>query len=312
MTQILTVATNDFVLLAADRKVCRLFPDGRIEEKEQDVCKLVSLGNIWGVAYTGLAEIQRVPTYEWIAKTLAAGNCRSTGQAGDILSTNARQAVEKISPAQRRLMFAIAGFAYFKGIEGLRPHVSIVSNFTDKRGQPLSKANNVFDCRTYYLKQAQDFLADVEGTPIGSERKELLVRNLRKLVAREIGPRETLRLLVDEILSTSKALAVTDRVPTVGTKILGLCIPRQAVECQLKVGGSLLMGKQPDLRTAAFTCFDPVYNQFEEHGPAFVWGEMAYGPLVGKTDPVTRSQSASVRILHVPTNKPASERKLTG
>jgi len=72
MTQIIAAITQDYVLLVVDRKLTFLEGHKRGQCKDDDTCKLVSLCNMSGIGYTGLAEIDGIPTHEWIATTLAS------------------------------------------------------------------------------------------------------------------------------------------------------------------------------------------------------------------------------------------------
>ena len=72
MTQIIVALTSDYVLLASDRKLTNCGPDGKptgVPNKANE-CKLVHVSNLFGVGYTGHAELEGMPTHEWIAVRL--------------------------------------------------------------------------------------------------------------------------------------------------------------------------------------------------------------------------------------------------
>lgn len=79
MTQILTAMTNEYVLLATDRRLTYASGPKKGELFDDDECKLVNFCNYAGVAYSGLARIAGKPTYEWIGSVLADANCSSFG-----------------------------------------------------------------------------------------------------------------------------------------------------------------------------------------------------------------------------------------
>jgi len=69
MTQILSVMTTDYVLLASDRRVTYGEGPKIGEVADEDTCKLVNLCSTTGIAYSGVGIIRGVPTHQWIAKT---------------------------------------------------------------------------------------------------------------------------------------------------------------------------------------------------------------------------------------------------
>lgn len=65
---------------------------------DDDTCKLVSLCNMSGIGYTGLAQIDGIPTHEWIAKTLASEQCSEPATACRLLAERARAALLRRAP----------------------------------------------------------------------------------------------------------------------------------------------------------------------------------------------------------------------
>jgi hypothetical protein len=85
MTQVLSVITRDYALLASDRRLTIADGPRRGEVVDDDTCKLVNLCNTCGIGYSGLAKFQGSRTDEWIAKTFASENCRDSLRASEIL-----------------------------------------------------------------------------------------------------------------------------------------------------------------------------------------------------------------------------------
>jgi hypothetical protein len=119
------------------------------------------------------------------------------------------------------------------------------------------------------------------------------------LVKREIGPRAALRLLVDEIVNTSLA----EKNPTVGSKILGFCIPKSSVQRQIESGSSVMLAKQPDNDTVTFAYFEPGFSELQQFGPTYICGEQAYTDIRTENDPARDFQSAQFKILSMPKTK---------
>jgi hypothetical protein len=114
---------------------------------------------------------------------------------------------------------------------------------------------------------------------------------MNRLVKRDIGPSEALRLLVEEIISTSS------RQSTVGSKILALSIPRQCVKKQLESGSSSMMAIPPSRETVTFGYFQPGYSELQQYGPTVVCGGFAFTDIETRNEPSTNDQSIEFKIL---------------
>jgi hypothetical protein len=299
MTQIISVITREYALLVSDRRLTfaegpkqgQLFDDG--------TCKLVSLCNICGIGYSGLAHIEGSPTHEWIAKTLASANCRDAATASTILTEQSTRAFSSVRPSIRRQMFLMAGWAFFDKPPGLRSHFCTITNTLDESGQVLSVPRDLFDRRIRALRDDEEFLWTSVGQPLGQDRGQRLCRNLRRLVVREIGPKEALRLLIEEIIHTS----IQEKCSAVGSKILGFCIPKRSVELQLQTGSSSMLAMLPNENSVAFTYFEPSYNELLQYGPTFICGEFAATDVQTENDPSRDYQSSQMRFLSLPKQK---------
>jgi len=299
MTQAISVITKDYALLASDRRL--IFGDGprRGELADDDTCKLVSVCNICGVGYTGLAKIEASPTHEWIAKTLAS-NGGDPSRVGHILQEHATRFFCKLKPSGRIPQeFLVSGWGQFSELSGLRPFMRLVTNLRDQSGRPLSEPADSFANLLKVLVNDQTLYCWGIGQPLRENRWQQLEKNLQRLVKREIGPSAGLRLLVDEIVNT----ALVERNTAVGAKILGFCIPKGSVERQLETGHSAMLAKQPDNETVTFTYFESGYSELRQYGPTFVCGENAYTDIVTENDPAHDFQSSQFRILSVPKSK---------
>jgi len=257
---------------------------------------LVNLCNVCAIAYTGLARIEGSPTHEWIAKTLAAANCADTGTASEVLASHATEAFAKIRPSLRKQSFLLTGWASFDGMSGLRPHLGIITNFIDEQGRHIAQAKAKFDRRFRALLDGEEFVWTAVGEPLRVDRQQQFARNLRKMIAKKMGPQELLRLMVDEIAYTS----VRQKCPTVGAKILGVSIPKTCVERQSQSGFSAMMSLQPQKEAVTFTYFQPGYSELQQYGPTLVFGEFAFTDIETRKDLNTDYQSIGFKILAGP------------
>jgi hypothetical protein len=301
MTQIITAITKEYVLLVADRRLTFLNGPKQGELADDDTCKLVSLCNTCGIGYTGLAQIEGIPTHEWIAKALASEQCSDPANASRILLERARVALSSVPLLLRRQTFVIAGWAYFENMTGLRSHVCAVTNMVDVSGRMLSTRDGAFHVLLSALPDGEDLAIHVVGQPLLLVRGQHLERNLRKLITREISARAALRLLVDEIIHTSGL------VHAVGKRVLGLCIPRRAAQSTIESGQSMMIAMQPTEDAASSFYYDPTYSELQQFGPTITCGGFAATDVKTENDPSIDYQSSKLRVLALPKGTTQSE-----
>ena len=301
MTQIISTITREYVLLAADRRLTYGNGPRTGELYDDDTCKIVSLCGTTGIAYSGVGEMTgRVPTHEWIAKSLADAGCRDARCAEQTLIERAPSGLSATPPELRRHVFLFAGWAHFEDPPVLRPYWTMITNTLDASGKPSREPLNSFNSFRRYLRQEEDLNWVSAGEAITSARAEDLVRNLRRLINREIGPKEALRLLVDEVTNTSK------RCSGVGSNVLGFCIPKKGAQRFFEKGETVMLAVQPNPDTTAFTYFEDGYSELKQYGPTTVCGNWAVTDVETENDPSRDFQSSSIRILAMPkpTQKP--------
>jgi len=297
-------------LLASDRRLT--FGEGpRVGEiYDDDTCKLVSLCGTTGIAYTGLGKIENAPTHQWIAKTLAAAGCSDaahavemsgSGFAARIIENRATTAFSTVRKSVRRHAFFLAGWAMFGSPATLNPYNCIISNMYDASKQNASEPLDSFSSFLRVLERNEQSYGHLLGESLSKERAEQLSRNVRRLAERRIGPQETLRLLSDEIVHTSGICT------TVGSKILGFCIPRESVLKQFETGQTVMVATQPNSSVATFTYFEKGFNELQQYGPTVCCGESAYTDLKTENDPSRDFQSSEFRILALPKPKPSGQ-----
>jgi hypothetical protein len=292
VTQILSCLTRDYVLLVADNLLT--YGDGpRVGQVYADQeCKLVSLCHTCGIGYTGLARLGGMPTHEWIAMTLARGNCTHPREASELLGKHAPQVVQAFPLKARWQTFLIAGWALFGDPPVLRPHFGEITNCKDAQGAPASAPQDSFFVRSTALPDDRLLLWHSIGQPLFPARTAMFDRKLRRLAEKAVSPKIALALMVEEIQHT----ATHQR--TVGENILAFCIPRASVE-QSATRGTALVGSAPLENVATFSYFDPIRKELLVHAPTSVCGESAM-TITTRNDPSRPFQSIESRLLHVP------------
>jgi hypothetical protein len=190
-----------------------------------------------------------MPTHEWIGKRLAEKACCDPGNAAMILMDEANRAFARM-PLPIEQSFLSAGWGLLPDRKTLRPHFRLVTNTKDAVFKPLAEPGSEFNSYLLSLKDDEDLLMSVIGQPLTFARGNNLDRYLRRLIKHEIGPKQAMLALVDEISFSAKA------TNTVGAKILCLCIPRVAAQHVIfSTGHNLMIAKDPDLQNASFCYF---------------------------------------------------------
>jgi len=297
MTQAISVITKDYALLASDRRLTLGEGPRRGEITDDDTCKLVSLCNTCGIGYSGLAHFEGSPTHEWIAKTLASEGCTDALRASQILKERTTRIFATLKLGTKiRQEFLIAGWGLFRELPGLHPFMRLVSNIRDGSGKALSQPADSFASLLKVLVNEEPLFCRSIGQPVTKLRGQQLLRNLQRLVSREIGPRAALRLLVDEIVNTS----LVEKNSAVGSKILGFCIPKSSIQRQIETGRSVMLAAQPNNNAVTFTYFEPGFSELKQYGPTFVCGASAYTDVTTENDPSRDFQSSQLKILSMP------------
>jgi hypothetical protein len=298
MTQIIGAITKDYVLLASDRRLTLGDGPRAGELFDDDTCKLVSLCGICGIGYTGLASIEGQSTHQWIAKNLAGAGCRDAASADRTIVKCATAAFASVRRWPQA--FLMAGWAPFVKFTGLRPHLCLITNMMDSSQRRAHAPLESFASFRKALRDEESSCCEVIGLPLSIHRARQLRRNIDRLAQRLIGPKEALRLLVDEIIHTS----VAEKQSTVGSKVLGFCIPRKSAEAYFKTGRAGMLAVQPNLDAAAFTYFEDGYSELQQFGPTFVCGGTAFTDVKTENDPSRDFQSVEVHLLSLPKRKP--------
>ena len=290
--------TRDYVVMASDRQVTWIWPDGTVGDmKDSDTCKLINFCNYTIIGYSGIAEIDNLKMYEWILKQISDRNCTDTNQAGKILKEQASLVLRKYDSRRKHHEFLMAGWNYFKGLDGLRPFFSLITNCRDDYGRKLVHAKDNFSIRLRALRDGEEFLWKVIGADISKERQKRFYKDLKPMIMRRIGPKEILKYIVNEIIYTADNQRENEK--TVGKKILAACIPKNSVVKQIETGHWFFLAKWPDNDTATFSYFDNGYNELFQFGPAMVFGKKALTNITTETDSKRDFQSSQATIFRL-------------
>ena len=297
MTQILAALTHEYVLVASDRQLTFVSGPRKGVVADDNACKLVCLCGIWGIAYTGFAQMQGLPTHEWIAVRLAENACRNPIQAAQILADAATVAV-RAAAFPLELTFLIAGWARLSDLKTLQPHFLLISNMLGRDGKTRESPGPDLNCFERRLKKDEVYASSVIGHPLQAGRGKYLDRFMRRLLKHKVGPKPAMQAFANEIVRTSRPGG------TVGKKILAFSIPKVAAERTYQTGDYALLAAEPDLYNVAFCYFDPAYSHLHQYGPTSVCGQSYVTDLETESDPTRDFQCSSGRLFHLPKRQP--------
>jgi hypothetical protein len=202
MTQILAALTQDYVLVASDRRLTVVSGARKGQIEDDNTCKLVSLCGVWGIAYTGFSELQGVPTHEWIALRLAENGWRNPYAAAQILRGEGARAL-KVASFPLELTFLIAGWVR-PSPDSLQPHFLLVSNMHDAESKRRNTAGQDLHCFERKLKSGELYASRVIGQQLPTRQGKDLDRFFRRLLRRRTSPKPAMEAFAREIIKTSR------------------------------------------------------------------------------------------------------------
>jgi hypothetical protein len=295
MTQIIAAITEDYIVLASDRRLTH--PTSR-QVVDDDTCKLVSLCNKACVAYTGLATLEGQPTHEWIACRLADATCRHPDHAVQVLASAARNALPPTGPYVEQ-SFLLAGWVYPSGHPEARPFLWLVTNARKPDGTRASAPVRDFMYFHSTLGGSNlDISWAVVGVPLKPDRANSLHRYCRRLARHRVSAKHVLFPIIREIVHSS-----TSKGSTVGSKVLSCCLPRAGLVSPLSPltpGRVPMVASEPNTRVATFLYSDASAPTPIWYGPTNICGPVATTDLEVEHDPATGDQSVGFRILRFP------------
>jgi hypothetical protein len=288
MTQVLGLITHSDVFLVSDRLLTFL---GTNTPADDARCKLVAICSWGGVGYTGFAEIEGIPTHEWICHRLADQNVRLMVPVAEVIRSTATDAfgrMQGIPPYPHE--FLVVGFTQLRPNDVQRTMLMRISNIYDRDRKRIAPSAH-FCVHPTCLGPRGDFHFETVGVRLPPERARSLARNIYSLLRRRIGRQELLRLLVDEIVHTSTY------EPMVGDKVLAMRIPRLPLIAAHS--GSLLFGAQT-FATATFAYFERGYSELRQYGPAAVCGQGALANI--ETTSEHGNATVTAQVLRAPSD----------
>jgi hypothetical protein len=269
MTLVISVATDDAVIQASDRRLVWLEQDGSYRLKDDNRNKAVVFGSRMVFAYTGLANLgpRRQHTDDWLAATIAT-SLHDGGDQSEILRKLAASSTTRLnhglhkglSPRQRFHEFVSVGWACFpeSTFKDFRPYFGWVSNFRNETGELLPDPSGEFQMGFSQLGRNNDFEILVSGQALPDDH----LQELRCDVASTHGDiEEIVGALIHHV---RKAAASNDAV---GQGVLLNVLPKSVIRAG-DTSTTLILGG-PAEEVASFFNVPANSSDPSRYGPTF-------------------------------------------
>lgn len=224
MTLVLSCLMRDYVIQVSDQRITRV-SDGALVDNLRN--KGTMFCSQMAFSYTGLAEIDGIPTDLWLAEVLAGERTLEEGIRS--LVTRATEAFLAIHLPSQKKRHAFVGVGFLCPSKGspLRACQVTVSNFLSAEGRWLTEPRDSFLLETTLRSEDRDFmLCRPVGVRVPEELVRSLEKNIRACLSHETRPLAIIRLVADTIRN------VANSAPTVGKSLLVIFVPRRAVQSQ--------------------------------------------------------------------------------
>ena len=271
MTIVISCLTPDVVYQVSDRRLTALngTHPGMVLDDERN--KAVLVDGRMAFAYTGLASLPGASTDDWLTRTLADGRTDDLGPAvGDSgrsdrsLRTDRlarRAATTRVS--RHRLDSSSVESRFCASDHHHLERAGLRSNW-------LPEAASEFKTRVDFYEGFRDgFALDSVGQTLSAPEKKAIWRLIRRCARHRAGPAAYLRSL----LTAVRWLA--SRHSTIGPSMMGMAIPRMAVERAEREGATMALLGPPTPETATFLYVPASGSQQVAYGPHFIAGGMA-------------------------------------
>ena len=243
MTMILSCITEEQAFQVSDRRLTLVKPDGTTEVAEDDRNKAVVFDGRLAWAFTGLAQIQREPSAEWLAKRLKATSKVSLSELGEELADHASVDFKRIpvsSDLKRHAFVAVGWWPADSDTRAFEPVIVRVSNMFDNAGRLQATASETF--KTTVSKPEDSVTILPSGQPVLEDQLSRLRRNLKASMKHD-ALQASGDLLVREVLGIASANEY------VGSNVLLISLPRAALD---ESGRFFFINQRPSPKVATY------------------------------------------------------------
>jgi hypothetical protein len=225
MTLAIGCITADYTIQVSDRRLVWLTGSNAGKVADDDRNKVVVVCNRVALSYTGLAEIGREKTDDWLLEVASKIVPYNPQRLLNALSEAATAAFRRIRlpSSKKRHAFLISGWARFNDREApLTPFVCAVSDALDDNWSWNREASDTFRILMSPLV-GRPFRVAAVGQTIPPDIRNRLMRQIRAYVSREGSPVPYIEILAQAIR------AVAESKSNVGKNLMAVSLPRSAL-----------------------------------------------------------------------------------
>lgn len=263
MTLVIAIASWDFIVLAADRRLT--WTDGSLADDNAN--KLVQFDDVGVWGYTGRAMIAGVRSDRWLANVVSA-NARD-GLTPTLRAIRiAADATMAASLPPFPLAFLGSFWANPEGQPPARPIVCCTSNFYGDWGHPSPRPGSSFATYHRTLQHSDETLVTTVGTNVSPRALKTCSRLIRKRVGRARAGRTPRDVHGGELeaIAVNSIRSVAEKDRRVGQGVLVACLPRPVGERR----ALLVTSGLPDEDSPTFRFYPPSGADPWNYGPIVV------------------------------------------
>jgi hypothetical protein len=269
MTLVLSFLSREQIVQVSDRRVTLVTGPQVGDVLDDDRNKIIVVHNRFVISYSGLAEIGRTRTDEWIVTISRDVRPYSPKGLVNAIRQHATIAFRglHIDPALKRHAFVLAGWVRLSPGAGLAPIVIAISNALDQYWQWRDHAADEFTVIEATLSSTELFSLTETGARLSHSQNATLQRELMACVRRQLPPLAAARLLANAIRD------VSSQNTTVGQNLLAVSLPLQATAGGPAISVSRDLAMRSDMIAALNFRGDgkPIW-----HGPHLIAGDMDF------------------------------------
>lgn len=222
MTLVVSCISPNHVVQVSDRRLTWAAGPKAGELADDHTNKALVVCNRLCVSYTGLAEIGRVKTDEWVLDV--ADRVRPYNPArvwiAIALAATAEFRNIRFDRSLKRHAFLISGWAKLGRTDApISPFISTISNALSAEGDWLDEAEDSFRVRVIPLAD-KPYLISTVGQRLPDNILTRLTRNVRNYAVRERGPEAYMRLIAAAIRATANINQL------VGRNLMAISLPK--------------------------------------------------------------------------------------
>lgn len=282
MTLAITCYTSNHLVQVSDRRLVWTTGPDAGKTADDDANKAVVVCNRLAISYTGLAEIERSKTDDWLLETVSKVNPYNPQRVIKAIAEGATQAFKNIRlPAStKRHAFLVSGWARFVDSRAdlnapLGSFACAISNALTSDWKWETEAKTTFQIFTKELRNRSFQLCSV-GQPVPSQIQTKTLKRIRAYISRERGPEPYIEILAQAILDTA------DLNYSVGKNLMAVSLPLTGLD-----NGGLVMPLAAPLRTSEpIALYLPENASPIRYGPNYTCNGMSFKDVYFGSEPL--------------------------